>query len=451
MAPIRLLESNPHYFDLNGKSTVLITSAEHYGALLNLDFDYVRYLDTLAACGFNLTRVFAGTYREIPGSFGIVGNTLAPADGRFLAPWARGDEPGYPHGGNKFDLSRFDESYFARLRDLLAQAERCGVVVELVLFCFLYNDALWAANPMNAACNVNGIGQLADRHDAYSLSSGPLLAAQEQFVRRIVTECNRFDHLYWEIINEPYARHDGSAFLDWQRHMADVIAETERGLPKRHLIAQNIQNRRMAITDPHPAVSILNFHYADPEAVAANYHLGRVIGDDETGFKGQASCPYRTEAWRFLLSGGGVFNHLDYSYTAARPDGTAAIERESPSFGGPAWRAELKVLKEFMDGLPLERMSPHGEVLNLFGSQMGSSMSGCALADPGRCYAVYLSGGGYQVRLGLGIPKGTYQLVWLRTTDGHRVREETVDHQGEALSLVSPLFAEDIALRVDAV
>ncbi|MBN2583640.1 MAG: hypothetical protein JXL80_11275, partial [Planctomycetes bacterium] len=246
MGAIRLLESNPHYLDLGGKPTVLITSGEHYGALLNADFDYVRYLDALAADGFNLTRVFAGTYREIPGSFGIAGNTLAPDEGRFLAPWARSDELGYPHGGNKFDLSRFDEAYFARLQDLLTYADRRGVVVELVLFCFLYNDELWAANPMNAPCNVNGIGRIASRHEAFSLASGPLLEAQERFVRRIVAECNRFDHLYWEIINEPYSLHDGTALLDWQRRMAEVIVETERSLPKRHLIAQNIQNRHMA-------------------------------------------------------------------------------------------------------------------------------------------------------------------------------------------------------------
>ena len=44
------------------KPTILITSGEHYGAVLNLDFDYARYLDELHAHGLNLTRTFAGTY-----------------------------------------------------------------------------------------------------------------------------------------------------------------------------------------------------------------------------------------------------------------------------------------------------------------------------------------------------------------------------------------------------
>jgi hypothetical protein len=57
--------------------------------VLNLDIDYTRYLDVLQAHGFNLTRTFSGTYREVPGSFGITGNTLAPAPGRYTCPWAR--------------------------------------------------------------------------------------------------------------------------------------------------------------------------------------------------------------------------------------------------------------------------------------------------------------------------------------------------------------------------
>src|SRR2546427_1195729 len=62
--PIRLHPDNPHYFLWRGKPTVLITAGEHYGAAMNLDFDYASYLDGLKANGFNLTRVFSGSYRE---------------------------------------------------------------------------------------------------------------------------------------------------------------------------------------------------------------------------------------------------------------------------------------------------------------------------------------------------------------------------------------------------
>src|SRR5688572_33064083 len=58
--PIRLHPDNPHYFLFRGKPTVLVTSAEHYGAVLNLDFDYIRYLKALQSNALNNTRVWPG-------------------------------------------------------------------------------------------------------------------------------------------------------------------------------------------------------------------------------------------------------------------------------------------------------------------------------------------------------------------------------------------------------
>src|SRR5436190_8717975 len=101
--PIALHLENPHYFSWRGKPTVLVTSGEHYGAVLNLDFDYKAYLAELQRHGLNNTRTFAGAYREVPGSFDIANNTLAPKDERFISPWMR--------EGNKFDLTRWNPAY----------------------------------------------------------------------------------------------------------------------------------------------------------------------------------------------------------------------------------------------------------------------------------------------------------------------------------------------------
>ncbi len=91
--PIQLHRENPHYFLWRGKPTVLITSAEHYGAVLNRAFDYKKYLKTLESLGFNLTRTFSGAYCEPVGAFNIQNNTLAPAKDRLICPWARSNHP----------------------------------------------------------------------------------------------------------------------------------------------------------------------------------------------------------------------------------------------------------------------------------------------------------------------------------------------------------------------
>ena len=224
-APLDLHPDNPHYLLFRGKPTVIVTSGEHYGAVLNLDFDFARYLDTLAKDGLNNTRTWAGAYCEAPGNFNITSNTLAPLPGRFIAPWARSGQPGYANGGNKFDLARWDDTYFRRLREFLAHASRRGVIVELNLFCPFYEDSMWRLSPMNAANNINGVGTVS-RTNVYTLDRhGGLLAVQEAMVRKIVTELKDFDNLYYEICNEPYF---GGVTLAWQRRIADVITETER-------------------------------------------------------------------------------------------------------------------------------------------------------------------------------------------------------------------------------
>ena len=437
--PLRLHPRNPHYFLFRGKPAVLIASGEHYGAVLNLDFDYVRYLDELARQGLNLTRTFSGVYREIPGSFDITGNTLAPAPNRYVCPWARGATPGYSQGGNKFDLKTFDSAYFKRLKDFLAQASKRGIVVELVLFCTLYDDNLWRASPMNAQNNVSGVGDVPG-NAAHTLKNGPLLEVQAAVVRKIVTEVNAFDNVYFEICNEPYF---GGVTLDWQKRIAQVIVETESALPRKHLIAQNIANGSSRIEDPNPAVSIFNFHYSSPpDSVAMNYALNRVIADDETGFKGSDDSPYGPDGWDFILAGGAVYSNLDYSFTAERPDGTAPPK--APGGGSAALRRQLGALRAFMDALDFVKMAPDAAVIK-GGVPPGATAR--VLAERGKQYAVFLRGG-REARLVLDLPAGTYKAEWVNTGSGAVEKSETFTHAGGPRTLASPPYDADIALRV---
>ncbi|MEJ2010533.1 MAG: cellulase family glycosylhydrolase [Acidobacteriota bacterium] len=236
--PISLDPANPHYFLFRGRPTVLITSTEHYGAVMNLDFDYPLYLNRLHEQGFNLTRLFSGVYVENPTAFHIARNTLAPAPLRFICPWARSTQPGYAGGGNKFDLRTWDPAYFRRLKDFVTQAGKRGIVVEMVLFCPYYGDSQWNLSPVKASNNIQGIGEL-PRTKALTLHNGPLLAIQDAMVRKIVTELHNFDNVYYEVCNEPYF---GGVTLAWQNHIVETIKNTEAAFPEKHLIAQNISN-----------------------------------------------------------------------------------------------------------------------------------------------------------------------------------------------------------------
>jgi hypothetical protein len=109
---------------------------------------------------------------------------------------------------------------------------------------------------MNPRNNVNNTPDC-PRTDVYTLKHKALLDIHDAFVRKAVAELNAFDNLYFEICNEPYF---GGVTEEWQGHIAQVIADAEKNLPNKHLIAQNIANAGKKIDKPNPLVSIFNFH-----------------------------------------------------------------------------------------------------------------------------------------------------------------------------------------------
>ena len=440
--PITLNPQNPHYFLYKGKPTILITSGEHYGAVLNLDFDYITYLDELKSNGLNLTRTFSGAYAEPMGAFNIAKNTLAPAEGKFICPWQRSDEPGYTNGGNKFDLTKWDENYFIRLKSFISAAQQRGVIVEFSLFCPFYEEAQWKLSPMNVINNINNVGNV-DRNNVYTLDkNGGLLSIQDVMVRKIVNELKDFDNVIYEICNEPYF---GGVTKDWQRHIADVITSTEKDFSSKHLITQNIANNFEKIIDPNPEVSVFNFHYASPPVtVAMNYDLNKVIGDNETGFRGTSDSTYRREGWEFILAGGGLYNNLDYSFTADNEKGDFVYPSTQPGGGSAALRKQLSYLKNFISQFDFVQMQPDSTSASDVSSQKARVH---VLSEKGKQYAVYIFGG-EQTNLSLTLPAGTYQTEWTNTLTEKIEKQETLQSNGEKITITSPNYKEDIALRI---
>ena len=279
---------------------------------------------------------------------------------------------------------------------------------------------------MNARNNVNGVGQV-PRTEVLTLKHAGLLERQLAFVRKAVTELNPFDNVYFEICNEPYF---GGVALDWQNKVAETIVATEKDLPNRHLIAQNIANGKAEIRNPHPAVSIFNFHYASPpDAVSMNWRLGKPIGFDETGFQGTGDRVYRRQAWEFLMAGGAVFSNLDYSFTPEHEDGSARVEDPTPGGGGRELRKQLGIMKDFLERFDLMNTSENNAiVVTTVPDGLRSEIR--VLFDRSRgSYGVYVPRGP-RVELVLELPSRPYQVEWIDPRDGKVLRAEDLDSRG---------------------
>ena len=297
-----------------------------------------------------------------------------------------------------------------RLKDFLAEAGRRGIVVELTLFCSTYSDKQWAVHPFHPQNNIQALG-VSDWKKLHTRDNGPAMAYQERLVRWLVRELNAFDNFFFEIQNEPWADNHvmgeivnpyltdryqfpnavevtTAASVAWQARVAALIADEESRLPQRHLIAQNVANFRLPVRpdDLAPGVSIVNFHYAYPEAATWNLPLEKVIGYDESGFAGRTDAIYRRQAWNFLFSGGGLFNSLDYSFTVGHEDGTD-VTNKAPGGGSPTLRQQLKVLSGFLHSFDLSKLRPDRDFV-----QHSPGVVARVLSSPGQAYALYLEG-----------------------------------------------------------
>ena len=378
--PIKVAPANPHYYFYEGKPILLITSAEHYGAVINTAFDYVAYLDALQAHGLNYTRFYPGAMFEPVGKF-MAGNTLGPKAGSLVVPWARSDKPD------------------------------------------------WRA--------------------AQTLKDSGLVARQDAYVRKLTQEANSFDNVILEICDEP--GHIGTGFAEsgpWVAHLAVVVRETERSLPKKHLLAQEVDGPLGGpvdfAADPRFTVIVGQYIWGDDQGEMGGmkgldfkYKDNKPIELNETGYfplwyAGDKVGDSRVEAWEFIVGGGAAFNHLNGRYTVENPAGKSP-ENER------VLRA-LSSLKRFMEGFDYVRMAPDRDFL-VSGASAPEFHRG--LSEPGKQYALYIHhssekvGGSYTVvpgdyreKLAVKLPSGRYHAEWVDPETGLVRGSEELNHEG---------------------
>jgi len=173
------------------------------------------------------------------------------ADRLGLLPWARKPGDGQARdGGAKFDLERFDEAYWGRVRDYVRDCLQRRLAVDFEVFDALsfrgHADAFWALHPFNPANNLNLVEA--------DLSSDPLAGGASQFYRalpdlddnlmlqdyqeawvaKLLAESAPFGNCIYSLAGEhmPGARVDSQTrqreFI-WNKYWARLIAEYARG------------------------------------------------------------------------------------------------------------------------------------------------------------------------------------------------------------------------------
>jgi hypothetical protein len=164
-------------------------------------FDYGAYLDFLVEHGHNFVRLWRWEQFKSQAAGGDLHLCMTPQ------PWARTGPAAATDGKPKFDLDRFDEAFFGRLRDRVAAAGERGIYVAVMFFDGFGLHLSPApdhveGHPFFAANNINDVG-IGSILDYQVLPLDPRVQQlQQAYLRKVVDTLGDLPNLLWEVANE---------------------------------------------------------------------------------------------------------------------------------------------------------------------------------------------------------------------------------------------------------
>jgi hypothetical protein len=269
-----------------------------------------------------------------------------------------------------------------------------------------------------------------------------------------------------EICDEPSLFTPHAEAGPWVRHFVPVIRAAEKGLPKKHLLAQQVEGPVDGPIDlsADPDVDIIVTQYlyeaggeqmGGLKALDLKYGANKPIEENETDYlpiwyQGDLVGDSRVEAWEFIVGGGGSFNQLNGLFTVENPVGDTPDNRQILQ--------ALTSLKDFMYGFDFLKMRPDKSYV-VGGISQETHFRG--MSQTGRQYALYLhhgqggTGSAYKVvpgsfveQLFLSLPDGSYKADWVDPSNGSVIGSETITSRGDRIIMTTPRHAVDIALRI---
>lgn len=477
---------NRKIFLFRGKPRILVCASEHYGAVMNRPFRFERYLANAAENSQTLTRTFM-LFREFQSMLNPY-STCKPESTDYIAPFKRVG-PGQAWDGLlKYDLAQWDPEFFDRLHRFLSLASDYGIVVEVVLLSNTYCTEVLHANPLNEGNNINGVEDI-PWPEYMSKRHPKLFAWQCAHVRKIITETNRYDNIFYEICNEPggLAKLPNAPTLEevnaWQMALAQVIRATEAPLPNKHLIAgqealtythafpsevqqlsdKSFRDFDVDIVNMHP-LSNMTYggkvyhmgHFMSKELslaalqqyCLATYHESKPLNLDEDNTAARFRdydgwTIHRKRAWTTLFCGC-HYDYIDFSVGVHCETGTPESRR--------CIRTWMKHLSDFIHTLDLARARPLADWVKRSPAHTLATVLAIANED----YGIYLAdtrelgeGAGEPIHgaIILDLPAGPFDATFFAPVTGKYAPPFQLEG-GHDITVSLPEFRHDLVLHI---
>jgi hypothetical protein len=438
---LKVLESNPRYFtDSSGKAIYMAGSHtwnnfKDFGDTNPPEpFDFNSYLDFLHKFNHNFFRLWA---LELPRS--AQGLLLDKIWFRSPFPWPRTGPATATDGGLRFDLSRFDQTYFDRMYSRVATARDRGFYVAVMIFdgfCPQFNRNPEDGFPYDANNNINGIS--CGGIESQTLVNQAVTEVQEAYVKKVIDTMNDFDNIVYEIANE-----SGDYSTAWQYHMINFIKEYEMTKPKQHLVGMTVQYKgginSTLFESSAEWISPNNAQgYGDPDIDPPASDGEKIIVNDtdhsfyfisllKADLEGQ-----RSWVWKNFARG----NHVLFMDPYLLPwPGRNVPDGSNPD---PYWdtlRLNMGYTRIYAEKMNLAEMKPHNAL----------SSTGYCLANPasqGAEYFVYLPSNG-TATVDLSAALGKLNVEWFDPCTGKTTYTDAVTG-GVAVSFTAPFEGDAI-------
>lgn len=442
---LEICPQHPYYFRDGDCHVVLVGVSDRSLFTIwqnNKGFSWRKYLGELADHHLNYVRQDVFSWGTLLAPVHYPAQFSNPA-WPFIRPG-----PGMAIDGRpKFDLTKFDQSYFEeRLKPFLREAETRGIYVELTLFEGFHSSG-FAESLYAEANNINLPGlQPADVTSDIALSNPGLMAIQHAYVDKVLAETAEFGNVIYEIANETGGKQWVAHLIEYIHHhpmhpcrLVSAGEQTSAFDPRtgtNDIVVKHRGGAGLYATDAdvyNHHLALLRFRVGKP-VIHNEYFLFANRSTDDVNFP-------RKMMWADFTAGGHS-NFFDFAFWrgTGRTVNEGQPSRMPPSEILSGGQYLLSFLTE--NKVKFWAMSPHDELAVVKGKNKPCIFT---LARPGEEYVCYVLGDG-PLTIELRPMEGSFTARWYDPKGG-RFLCSVRRVQGEGRCVFrSPDFEQDIVL-----
>jgi hypothetical protein len=413
--PLKVHTANPRYFTDGGGQPVFLTGSHTWAGLQDMGlpplrpFAWREFLDMLLEHNHNCTKLWIWVQAE--------GGPWTDDKVQFdPLPYVRTGPGTAMDGKPKFNLTKFNELFFERLRARTIEAGERGIYVCIQLFLPGASEKRggpcdpWPGHPYNLRNNINGFDGEKQGTSTVDLDRPEVRAMQAAYLRKVIDTVNDLDNVLFEAVGEGGRR-------DWDWWVVDFVHVYEKSKGKQHpvgLTGGGAESLSEMLASPADWVGAgwNDGHFKTDPPAWDGKKVSILDTDHLWGHGGTASW-----AWKSFLRGHNTWLMDAWSPLPGRPCGGAnwlarpgVPDRDVNLRKHWTWepvRMAMGNTRAYALRVNLMSMTPRNEL----------SSTGYCLANPPWEYLTYLPEGD-EVTLDLSAASGTLTAEWMHPVQG---------------------------------